>query len=495
METKIKSTNFEDLCKDPRNLKKFFILKNVSVSIPGECPYCNQHFTDLKTHLKPPKRETIPRGMILTNFDCNFCQLVLPNEECIRNHQENVHGGNSRKRSLVPCKTCHIIFSSTKNLKFHSALCHGELTETPSNDSLNKSASNNVIKMQECKTCGKKFTNFNIKKHLAEEHPQKQEIQKSEPEVEKIVPKPVHQVQSKKFRKINIKKEIKEDSDDDKTIQNIDAGEDLEKDIPIKNLKGVAAPNSTIHHEKTKNVKIPIKKRKSEVMTATDENITSSKKDVVSINAKKALKSVINRQKSREIVCHDCRKVFATRDLKTLHTCNSILDRNISEDGQDRPNRAIKRLDRGTLVESQDRKKQKVEQKFLNHKKVKKSEGDDDLKKHQIILPPPPPQKQNNENNTTSDLEIKKLKSQFSFEHDKNHIKIEKDENKTNSNLEIKKLKFQIEKQNKEKIQYQKRIQQLTTRNETLANENTKLAEEKSELISKLEMVKKVIDM
>ena len=347
--------------------------------------------------------------------------------------------------------------------------------------------------MQECQTCGKKFTNFNIKKHLAEEHPQKQEIQKSEPEVEKIVPKPVHQVQSKKFRKINIKKEIKEDSDDDKTIQNIDAGEDLEKDIPIKNLKGVAAPNSTIHHEKTKNVKIPIKKRKSEVMTATDENITSSKKDVVSINAKKALKSVINRQKSREIVCHDCRKVFATRDLKTLHTCNSILDRNISEDGQDRPNRAIKRLDRGTLVESQDRKKQKVEQKFLNHKKVKKSEGDDDLKKHQIILPPP--QKQNNENNTTSDLEIKKLKSQFSFEHDKNHIKIEKDENKTNSNLEIKKLKFQIEKQNKEKIQYQKRIQQLTTRNETLANENTKLAEEKSELISKLEMVKKVIDM
>ena len=92
METKIKSTNLEDLCKDPRKLRQFFVLKNVSISIPGECPYCDQHFTDLRIHLKPKKRKTIPKEMILTNFDCNFCQLILPNEECIRNHQENIHG-------------------------------------------------------------------------------------------------------------------------------------------------------------------------------------------------------------------------------------------------------------------------------------------------------------------------------------------------------------------------------------------------------------------
>ena len=121
METKIKSTNLEDLCKDPRKLRQFFVLKNVSISIPGECPYCDQHFTDLRIHLKPKKRKTIPKEMILTNFDCNFCQLILPNEECIRNHQENIHGnGTIRFRKIiVQCKMCDIEFSSPKSLRYH----------------------------------------------------------------------------------------------------------------------------------------------------------------------------------------------------------------------------------------------------------------------------------------------------------------------------------------------------------------------------------------
>ena len=52
-----------------------------------------------------------------------------------------------------------------------------------------------------------------------------------------------------------------------------------------------------------------------------------------------------NRKKSREIVCQDCDEVFATKESKNLHTCNSILDR-------------------GALVDGQERKKQRVEREF-----------------------------------------------------------------------------------------------------------------------------------
>merc|ERR1712141_208410 len=52
-----------------------------------------------------------------------------------------------------------------------------------------------------------------------------------------------------------------------------------------------------------------------------------------------------NRKKSREIVCQDCDEVFATKESKNLHTCNSILDR-------------------GALVDGKERKKQRVEREF-----------------------------------------------------------------------------------------------------------------------------------
>ena len=68
-----------------------------------------------------------------------------------------------------------------------------------------------------------------------------------------------------------------------------------------------------------------------------------------------------NRKESRENSCHKCGEIFATKALKSLHTCNSIFDLNIPENGHDRHNRANKKLDRGALVDGQERKKQRVE--------------------------------------------------------------------------------------------------------------------------------------
>ena len=96
-------------------------LKNEEVppkkSIPGECPYCDQYFTDLIIHLKPPQKN------ILTNFDCNGCQLILPIEECILNHKRNIHLFGT---PFLSCKLCSIGFSSKNSLNFHVTLCHPE---------------------------------------------------------------------------------------------------------------------------------------------------------------------------------------------------------------------------------------------------------------------------------------------------------------------------------------------------------------------------------
>ena len=47
-------------------------------------------------------------------------------------------------------------------------------------------------------------------------------------------------------------------------------------------------------------------------------------------------KRIVNKKLSREIKCHDCKVVFATKESRSLHTCNSILDRFISEEGKER---------------------------------------------------------------------------------------------------------------------------------------------------------------
>ena len=86
---------------------------------------------------------------------------------------------------------------------------------------------------------------------------------------------------------------------------------------------------------------------------------------------KKGKKKILYSQMfRREIICHDCDKVFATRALKSLHTCNSIFDRNISEDGHDRPKhlpkrRTNKKLNQGAIIDGQKRGEQSIEREFI----------------------------------------------------------------------------------------------------------------------------------
>ena len=87
--------------------------------------------------------------------------------------------------------------------------------------------------------------------------------------------------------------------------------------------------------------------------------------------SKKVKKKILHSQMfRREIICHDCDKVFATRALKSLHTCNSIFDRNISEDGHDRPKhlpkrRTNKKLNQGAIIDGQKRGEQSIEREFI----------------------------------------------------------------------------------------------------------------------------------
>ena len=53
---------------------------------------------------------------------------------------------------------------------------------------------------------------------------------------------------------------------------------------------------------------------------------------------KKVVKNGKNKKlkMSREIKCPACKAVFPTKESMSLHTCNSILDRHISEEGKER---------------------------------------------------------------------------------------------------------------------------------------------------------------
>ena len=61
----------------------------------------------------------------------------------------------------------------------------------------------------------------------------------------------------------------------------------------------------------------------------SNKNQNSTKEDINKHN-------IFNKKLSREIKCHDCKVVFATKESRSLHTCNSILDRFISEEGKER---------------------------------------------------------------------------------------------------------------------------------------------------------------
>ena len=68
-------------------------------------------------------------------------------------------------------------------------------------------------------------------------------------------------------------------------------------------------------------------------------------------------------KENSNIVCQDCDEIFATKESKNLHTCNSILDR-------------------GALVDGLERKKQRVEREFLIDHDVFF-----DKKKHDVAMP------------------------------------------------------------------------------------------------------------
>ena len=53
---------------------------------------------------------------------------------------------------------------------------------------------------------------------------------------------------------------------------------------------------------------------------------------------------------SPEIRCQDCQEVFPSKEGRNLHTCNSILDKEIPEEGQERITRRQNSLDEDILI-------------------------------------------------------------------------------------------------------------------------------------------------
>ena len=94
--------------------------------------------------------------------------------------------------------------------------------------------------------------------------------------------------------------------------------------------------------KKVKNKPMPKSRKKILLTNAFEKSLEQQQKLEYSESGGSVNK---NRKKSREIVCQDCDEVFATKESKNLHTCNSILDR-------------------GALVDGQERKKQRVEREF-----------------------------------------------------------------------------------------------------------------------------------
>ena len=67
-------------------------------------------------------------------------------------------------------------------------------------------------------------------------------------------------------------------------------------------------------------------------------------------NKKKNLVKSSDQQKSREIKCPACNAVFPTKESMNLHTCNSILDQHISEEGKERKKIFKKKIQQPMLL-------------------------------------------------------------------------------------------------------------------------------------------------
>lgn len=98
-------------------LRNLLLSKDESIKVPATCPYCEKHFPNLKDHFLLNRNEK-------KNSQCINCDLILPNENCVVEHNKMVHGENVEITML--CDVCNIEFCSDKSLKFHKLMCHDE---------------------------------------------------------------------------------------------------------------------------------------------------------------------------------------------------------------------------------------------------------------------------------------------------------------------------------------------------------------------------------
>ena len=87
------------------------------------CPFCDSNIQDFRKHISD--RNGNSERSTLSN--CNSCDLVIQNENCMKKHEERVHGG---LYSGIICEECNIDFFGPKNLKYHQELSHNEDVRT-----------------------------------------------------------------------------------------------------------------------------------------------------------------------------------------------------------------------------------------------------------------------------------------------------------------------------------------------------------------------------
>ena len=97
-------------------LRNLLLSKDETIKVPATCPYCEKHFPNLKDHIFLKESEK--------NTQCINCDLVLPNENCVVEHNKIVHGESVE--IIMLCDVCNIEFCSDKSWKFHKLMCHDE---------------------------------------------------------------------------------------------------------------------------------------------------------------------------------------------------------------------------------------------------------------------------------------------------------------------------------------------------------------------------------
>ena len=152
-----------------KDLRYYLLQEGQSSGIPGNCPYCNQVFEDLRNHLiilYINKNQIKGITQDFPKFNCDTCQLILTNEDCIQKHKQNIHI-KGRTYDIIKCLDCNIDFISQKSLNFHRAFCHQNQTWSPLKAVRIVESS---VRLHPCNDCGKQFTDFFIKRHMLEKH-------------------------------------------------------------------------------------------------------------------------------------------------------------------------------------------------------------------------------------------------------------------------------------------------------------------------------------